>query len=484
MVSINYGAGKLTSYVDSEGNIDSAVLSKAITESYIVSRFGNLADSYITDYVDSAYVRARLTTQQIIDIIEQEPALDIQGHTNLDSTTIVGPLSVTGSFSLVGPMTLDSTVIDGPFTVNNISDLDSTNVVGQLDVTGLSTLDNVTAVGDVDITGTLNVAGATTLDATTIDGELYANNITYLDETIIDGNLTSNAYTYLDSTTVDGNLVVNYNTNTNTLNVDRLTTLDSTTIDGPFIVNNTSNLDSTNIVGPLDVNGITTLDSVDVSQQLDVGGVTYLDSTFTDGMLTVRAGATIDSANITGGLNVDGTTNLDNTYLIGTLTYNDSAVDQGWVRNRQNFNYDALYNQPTNLNEFTNGPGYTTVSDITSADLETQTFSITSANVTVLSGNDDANNSLTFNVDQILVYLNGVKLVEGSGNDWYVSTQNNGIGTAITFTTALQNSDVVEVVKVSGSVYVSASYLLISELKTIVAASTSFSDFQTRIAAL
>lgn len=484
MVSINYGAGKLTSYVDSEGNIDSAVLSKAITESYIVSRFDNLADSYITDFVDSDYIRARLTSQQIIDIIEQEPTLDIQGHTNLDSTTIVGPLSVNGSFSLVGPMTLDSTVVDGPFTVNNVSDLDSTNIVGQLDVNGLSTLDNVTAVGDVDITGTLNVVGGTTLDSTTIDGKLYVNNETHLDATIIDGSLTSNAYTYLDSTTVDGNLVVNYNTNTNTLNVDRLTTLDSTTIDGPFIVNNTSNLDSTNIVGPLDVNGITTLDSVDVSLQLDVDGVTYLDETFTDGMLTVRAGATIDSANITGGLDVDGLTNLDNTHIEGTLTLNDSAVNQGWVRNRQDYQYTSLTGYPTNLSEFTNGPGYVTSADVTDADLETQTFSITSNGITVISGNDDANNSLSFNVGSILVYLNGVKLVEGSGNDWYVSTQSNGVGTAITFTTALQSNDVVEVVKVSGSVYTSSSYLLISELKTIVAASTSFSDFQTRIAAL
>ena len=70
------------------------------------------------------------------------------------------------------------------------------------------------------------------------------------------------------------------------------------------------------------------------------------------------------------------------------------------------------------------------------------TYSI-SATTTTVSGADDYTNTLTYNTDStqnVEVYVNGVKQVEGVGNDYHATN-----GSSITFTDSLASGDVVDV---------------------------------------
>ena len=87
----------------------------------------------------------------------------------------------------------------------------------------------------------------------------------------------------------------------------------------------------------------------------------------------------------------------------------------------------------------TNGSGTLSFSTVGGTGLTIYTYSITS-NTTSITGNDDSNNSLTYEAGKEQVFLNGVKLVDG-GTD-YTATNS----TTITLAQAAINGDVVEVV--------------------------------------
>ena len=80
----------------------------------------------------------------------------------------------------------------------------------------------------------------------------------------------------------------------------------------------------------------------------------------------------------------------------------------------------------------TGGGGVETVQQ-----LETYTYSITT-NTTVISGQDDDNNTLQYTTGEETVFLNGIKLVSGAD---YTTTNT----TAITLSEAAQDTDVVQI---------------------------------------
>ena len=136
--------------------------------------------------------------------------LDVEGVTNLDSTSIVGTLDITGE------TTLDKTTIDGLLDANagidassvKVEDLTSGRVViagtnGELEDDANFTFDGTALQVGVN----LNVDGITTLDSTSIVGTLDVGGITTLDSTTIVGavNLTGLIGTEsLDVLTIDG----------------------------------------------------------------------------------------------------------------------------------------------------------------------------------------------------------------------------------------------------------------------------------------
>ena len=80
----------------------------------------------------------------------------------------------------------------------------------------------------------------------------------------------------------------------------------------------------------------------------------------------------------------------------------------------------------------TGGGGVETVQQ-----LETYTYSITT-NTTIISGQDDDNNTLQYTTGEETVFLNGIKLVSGAD---YTTTNT----TAITLSEAAQDTDVVQI---------------------------------------
>lgn len=99
----------------------------------------------------------------------------------------------------------------------------------------------------------------------------------------------------------------------------------------------------------------------------------------------------------------------------------------------------------------TNGSGTLSFSTVGGTGLTIFTYSITS-NTTSITGNDDSNNSLTYEAGKEQVFLNGVKLVDG-GTD-YTATNS----TTITLAQAAINGDVVEVVSYTSADLVQGYY--------------------------
>lgn len=99
----------------------------------------------------------------------------------------------------------------------------------------------------------------------------------------------------------------------------------------------------------------------------------------------------------------------------------------------------------------TNGSGQLSFSTVGGTGLTIFTYSIT-GNTTSITGNDDSNNSLTYEAGKEQVFLNGVKLVDG-GTD-YTATNS----TTITLAQAAINGDVVEVVSYTSADLVQGYY--------------------------
>ncbi len=99
----------------------------------------------------------------------------------------------------------------------------------------------------------------------------------------------------------------------------------------------------------------------------------------------------------------------------------------------------------------TNGSGTLSFSTVGGTGLTIYTYSIT-GNTTSITGNDDSNNSLTYEAGKEQVFLNGVKLVDG-GTD-YTATNS----TTITLAQAAINGDVVEVVSYTSADLVQGYY--------------------------
>lgn len=99
----------------------------------------------------------------------------------------------------------------------------------------------------------------------------------------------------------------------------------------------------------------------------------------------------------------------------------------------------------------TNGSGTLSFSTVGGTGLTIFTYSIT-GNTTSITGNDDSNNSLTYEAGKEQVFLNGVKLVDG-GTD-YTATNS----TTITLAQAAINGDVVEVVSYTSADLVQGYY--------------------------
>tara|TARA_B100001939_G_scaffold142923_1_gene123707 strand:+ start:111 stop:935 length:825 start_codon:yes stop_codon:yes gene_type:complete len=99
----------------------------------------------------------------------------------------------------------------------------------------------------------------------------------------------------------------------------------------------------------------------------------------------------------------------------------------------------------------TDGSGTLSFSTVGGTGLTIFTYSITS-NTTSITGNDDSNNSLTYEAGKEQVFLNGVKLVDG-GTD-YTATNS----TTITLAQAAINGDVVEVVSYTSADLVQGYY--------------------------
>ena len=99
----------------------------------------------------------------------------------------------------------------------------------------------------------------------------------------------------------------------------------------------------------------------------------------------------------------------------------------------------------------TDGSGTLSFSTVGGTGLTIFTYSITS-NTTSITGNDDSNNSLTYEAGKEQVFLNGVKLVDG-GTD-YTATNS----TTITLAQAAISGDVVEVVSYTSADLVQGYY--------------------------
>ena len=99
----------------------------------------------------------------------------------------------------------------------------------------------------------------------------------------------------------------------------------------------------------------------------------------------------------------------------------------------------------------TDGSGTLSFSTVGGTGLTIFTYSITS-NTTSITGNDDSNNSLTYEAGKEQVFLNGVKLVDG-GTD-YTATNS----TTITLAQAAISGDVVEVVAYTSADLVQGYY--------------------------
>ena len=234
--------------------------------------------------------------------------------------------------------------IDGVANIDGIRG-DSATFTGNLNVDGLTSLDSTAIVGNLTVskntalTGNLDVGGLTTLDSTAIAGNLLMNTnkftVDYLGNTAIAGNLNvGDSSNFADNVSIQGNLAVAGNATAISLNsTDGGLTLSTWDIDAslhgvgnnPVYYSNATHtfIGAISASGNLDVGGITTLDSTSIAGNLRMNTnkftVDYTGNVLAAGNMQVNGATSLDSLNVDGPLNVDGVTFLDSLNVAGLV---------------------------------------------------------------------------------------------------------------------------------------------------------------------
>ena len=222
-------------------------------------------------------------------------ALLVAGATTLTTTTLSGPLTLTGSTN-PGLSVAGATTLLGALLVAGTTTLATATLSGSLLVAGATTLTTTTLSGPLTLTGSANpglsVAGATTLlgallvsGATTLSGSLLVAGATTLTTTTLSGPLT------LTGSTNPGLSVAGATTLLGALLVAGATTLTTTTLSGSLLVAGATTLTTTTLSGPLTLTGST-------NPGLSVAGATTLLGSLVVAGTTTLSSLTASSANV------------------------------------------------------------------------------------------------------------------------------------------------------------------------------------------
>ena len=272
------------------------------------------------------------------------------------------------------------------------------------------------------------------------------------------------------------------NTGIGALEVRALIGAGTSNFDGQFssLTNVPTILDSAAAIATIEADGFGRIDSAQVAGIIDSAYIIARQTTYETAAIYVN-GITPALAQFISANEVrDLIGAVDSAYVLANSS-NDSAiqqlVDSAYVQARQDYAYSSITGGPTNLSEFTNGPGYITSSNLDDFEITSYTYTVTGATQSTFSGNDDNGNTLAYVAGEIMVYVNGVKIIET--DDFTASN-----GSSVVLEEVAETGDVIEIVKYTGQVLTSSTYISISALKAIVASSTDFLDFKSNVANL
>ena len=311
-------------YVDGTGYIDEISADSA-----------TIGTMKVTDLTDNRIVIAG-TSGELEDDANftwDGDIFNVEGITTLDSTTVDGPLEVTGNTDLDGTLT-----VDGITTMNSNLVLDTNDIN---DVTNVYLKDAIIHSGDDDTkinfgNNTIDLeTGGVARIAITDTNVTISEDLTVEDSAYITGNLAIGGNVQIDGTlTVDG--VVNMkagSSGTVTLGDDDTdNVVFDADINSNIIPNTTNEFDLGSSAkewkhgyfdGTVHADNLAA-DSATITGDLDVQGITTLDSTTVDGTLDVTSNLNVDN-----NLNVNGITTLDSTTVDGTLHITGAVTSDG-----------------------------------------------------------------------------------------------------------------------------------------------------------
>ena len=264
------------------------------------------------------------------------------GKTLTLDTVTLDSVTLAGSFSDVGTLTIDNTVTLNGATLNGGTIAD----FGTLAVTASSEIENATVNGGGNIT--VGSGKTLTLDTVTLDSVTLAGNFSDVGTLTIDNTVTLNGATLsggtikdtgtlsvtasseIESATVNGggNITVGSG---KTLTLDNVT-LDSVTLAGSFSDVGTLTIDNTVTLNGATLNGGTIADfgtlAVTTSSEIENATVNG------GGNITVGSGKTLtldnvalDSVTLAGSISDVGTLTIDNTVTLNGATLSGGTID-------------------------------------------------------------------------------------------------------------------------------------------------------------
>ena len=248
------------------------------------------------------------------------PGLSVAGATTLLGALLVaGATTLSGSLLVAGATTLTTTTLSGPLTLTGstnpgLSVAGATTLLGALLVAGTTTLATAT------LSGSLLVAGATTLTTTTLSGPLTLTGSANPGLSVAGATTLLGALLVSGATTLSGSLLV-----------AGATTLTTTTLSGPLTLTGSTNpglsvAGATTLLGALLVAGATTLTTTTLSGSLLVAGATTLTTTTLSGPLTLT-GSTNPGLSVAGATTLLGSLVVAGTTTLSSLTASSANVN-------------------------------------------------------------------------------------------------------------------------------------------------------------
>jgi len=425
------------------------------TVSTFTNDAGYLTNTTATTLVDSAYVRARVRTDQDLRTTDNVTFNQLRGPANF----IIDPAAVgdnTGTVQILGNLQVEGTQT----TINS-----STVTINARNIVLADSASNAAAADDAGIT--INGANATLQYAATGDkfvfNKPFEGNYLGFDSDFnakSTTNLSEGSNLYYTKARADSDIAASLNDSTNTVSI----TINNTIVDAvdsayvlariaeaPFLdsADAIQLIDSAYIrlhtrIGDSDINfgSHKILYSNVYSTEGDLPSATTYHGMFahvhgTGAGYFAHAGAWTRLANQS--------EIFDGAYgsLTGTPALIDSSltiqlIDSAYVQARQTSGgggtgtVDSAY--VLSIIDSTNSPFLQTFFHYTAT-----------AGQTTFTGNDDASNTLSYTADAIAVYLNGILLVDTQ--DYTASN-----GTSVVLTVAASLNDIITIQKFSGSV--------------------------------